>query len=340
MQRGGAGIGIAIEKSTPGLSLKHATDPDSDPDGEKRIEKYSMTCTNHKPQWLSKRLSLDGKAGRLEDDLEKLRLHTVCREACCPNQAECFSRGTATFLIMGDVCTRDCRFCAIKSGTARELDPGEPQRVAEEVERLSLRFVVITSVTRDDLDDGGAGHFASVIKAIQGRCPDTGIEVLIPDFLGSEKALEIVCRARPQVLNHNLETVPRLYGAVRPQAKYARSLEVTKRAAKMGLATKSGLMVGLGERPDEVEEVMSDLFHAGSRLLTIGQYLRPSTRHYPVFEYVRPEVFDRYRDKALSMGFSSVASSPFVRSSYMAQEFYDSFAKGHARMGHNSSSML
>jgi lipoic acid synthetase len=285
----------------------------------------AMTCSEHKPQWLKKRLSLDGKAGRLEEDLEKLRLHTVCREACCPNQGECFSRGVATFLIMGDVCTRDCRFCAIKTGIPGDLDAGEPQRVAEEVERLSLRFVVITSVTRDDLDDGGAGHFASVIKTIQDRCPNTGIEVLIPDFLGSEAALAIVCRARPQVLNHNVETVPRLYGPVRPQANYMRSLELIAKAAGMGLTTKSGFMVGLGERPDEVEAVMSDLFRAGCRLLTIGQYLRPSSRHYPVIEYVRPDVFENYRHIALSMGFDAVASSPFVRSSYMAEDFYGSF---------------
>ncbi len=283
-----------------------------------------MTTPDHKPQWLKKRLSLDGKAGRLEQDLEKLRLHTVCREACCPNQAECFSRGVATFLIMGDVCTRDCRFCAVKSGTPFGLDPDEPKRVAEEVERLSLRFVVITSVTRDDLDDGGAGHFASVIGAVRGRCPGVGIEVLIPDFQGSEAALETVCRARPDVLNHNLETVPRLYGSVRPQADYMRSLKVLSKAADVGLLTKSGLMVGLGESAGEVKEVMADLLRAGCRLLTIGQYLRPSGRHCRVAEYIVPIVFEQYKELALSLGFSAVASSPFVRSSYMAEAFYAS----------------
>ncbi|RJR18556.1 MAG: lipoyl synthase [Desulfobacteraceae bacterium] len=281
-----------------------------------------------RPVWLTKRLIVDERVTTLERDLAGLRLNTVCQEACCPNQGECFSHGVATFLIMGNICTRNCRFCAVKSGTPSAPDPQEPQRLAQEVERLGLRFVVITSVTRDDLDDGGAGHFVSVISALRERCPGVGIEVLIPDFGGSESALVKVAGARPEILNHNVETIPRLYSSVRPQAEYRRSLQVLSQAGRMGLLTKSGLMVGLGETLEEVKEVMLDLLNAGCRLLTIGQYLMPSKLHHKVVEYVSPEIFDQYKDLALSMGFSAVASSPFVRSSYMADEFYSLLMAG------------
>jgi lipoic acid synthetase len=230
----------------------------------------------------------------------------------------------ATFLIMGKVCTRSCRFCAVDSGTPSALDPDEPLRLAEEVKRLGLRFVVVTSVTRDDLADGGAGHFARVIEVMRRECPGVGIEVLIPDFQGSRPALKTVVDASPEVLNHNVETVPRLYSSVRPQADYGRSLEVlrTAKALAPSLTTKSGLMVGLGETREEVLEVMVDLRSASCDVITIGQYLSPSAAHHPVVEYVKPEIFEKYHRDALRLGFRDAASGPFVRSSYMAEKYY------------------
>lgn len=260
----------------------------------------------------------------MEGNLEHKGLHTICQEACCPNQGECFSRGVATFLIMGKVCTRSCRFCAVDSGTPSTLDADEPLRLAEEVKRLGLRFVVVTSVTRDDLADGGAGHFARVIEVMRRECPGVGIEVLIPDFQGSRPALKTVVDASPEVLNHNVETVPRLYSSVRPQADYSRSLEVlrTAKALAPSLTTKSGLMVGLGETREEVLEVMVDLRSASCDVITIGQYLSPSAVHHPVVEYVKPEIFEKYHRDALRLGFRDAASGPFVRSSYMAETYY------------------
>jgi len=277
-----------------------------------------------KPDWLRKRLPVGADVQTMEGNLEINRLHTICQEACCPNQGECFSKGVATFLIMGKVCTRNCRFCAVDSGTPEPLDAGEPLRLAEEVKRLGLRFVVITSVTRDDLADGGSGHFARVIEVMRRECPDVGIEVLIPDFLGSSPALKTVVDAAPEVLNHNVETVPRLYASVRPQADYRRSIAVLREAKAMNpsLATKSGIMVGLGETREEVLEVMVDLRSASCDVITIGQYLSPSAAHLPVVEYVKPEIFEKYRRDALRLGFRDAASSPFVRSSYMAEKYF------------------
>ncbi len=277
-----------------------------------------------KPEWLRKRLPVGAAVQLMEGNLEQNRLHTICQEACCPNQGECFSKGVATFLIMGNVCTRNCRFCAVESGTPVALDAGEPLRLAGEVKRLGLRFVVVTSVTRDDLADGGAGHFARVIEVMRLECPDVGIEVLIPDFQGSRPALQTVVDAAPEVLNHNVETVPRLYAAVRPQADFRRSIEVLRqaKAANPSLTTKSGLMVGLGETREEVLKVMVDLRSASCDVITIGQYLSPSEVHHPVVEYVNPEIFEKYRRDALRLGFRDAASSPFVRSSYMAEKYY------------------
>jgi lipoic acid synthetase len=278
-----------------------------------------------KPDWLRKRLPVDERFKKLEQGLTANRLHTICQEACCPNQGECFSKGVATFLIMGNVCTRHCRFCAVTSGKPKPLDPDEPVRLAEEVNNLNLRFVVVTSVTRDDLADGGADHFTKVIKALRQRCKGVGIEVLIPDFKGSDSALAAVVHAAPEVLNHNVETVPRLYPDVRPEADYRRSVALLKRAKELNgsLITKSGLMVGLGEKEDEIVEVMRDLRNAGCDILTVGQYLRPSDRHHAVVEYVKPDDFAIYERIALEMGFKGVASSPFVRSSYMASSYYE-----------------
>ncbi len=241
----------------------------------------------------------------------------------CPNLGECFSRRTATFLILGDVCTRHCGYCAIASGNPSPLNPEEPERVAETAANLGLRHVVVTSVTRDDLSDGGAAHFAETIRAIRRRCPSALVEVLIPDFGGSEADLRTVLEAEPDILNHNVETVPHLFASVRPQGDYARSVELLARAKKdlpRGY-TKSGLMVGLGETEEEVVRVMRDLREVGCDVFTIGQYLRPSRAHLEVRQYYPPEAFDRMKAEGEAMGFLLVASGPFVRSSYNADQF-------------------
>jgi lipoic acid synthetase len=257
----------------------------------------------------------------VDDLLEELRLNTVCSSAKCPNRGECFSEGTATFLIMGDACTRGCRFCAVETRPPRPLDTDEPTRVAEAVVRMRLRHVVITTVTRDDLADGGAAHFAAVVRAVRSAAPGATVEVLTSDFAGDLSSVETVLAAGPDVFNHNLETVPRLYPEVRPGADYARSLTVLAHAGlhAPGIPTKSGLMLGLGESPDEVMMVMRDLREAGVAMLTMGQYLRPGPAHLPVVEYVVPEVFARLAREAYRLGFSSVASAPYVRSSYRAE---------------------
>jgi lipoic acid synthetase len=235
---------------------------------------------------------------------------------------ECFASRTATFMVLGSVCTRNCRFCNVSPGTPEPVDAEEPVRLARAARELGLRHVVVTSVTRDDLPDGGAGHFAAVIRELRTRLPEASIEVLIPDFQGDPDALATVIEAGPEVINHNVETVPRLYSRVRPQADYRRSLELLKRAADCGrpMAVKTGLMLGLGETREEVLELFDDLRRAGCDFLTIGQYLAPSSEHYPVAEYVKPEVFDDYRKEAEKRGFRHVASAPFVRSSYKAAE--------------------
>jgi len=275
------------------------------------------------PPWIRRRFPPQEEWERVERLLRSLSLHTVCESARCPNLGECFRRGTATFLILGDTCTRSCRFCAVKKGIPLPPDPEEPRRVAEAARTLSLHHVVVTSVTRDDLPDGGAEHFAKTIRAIRECLPQATVEVLVPDFQGSAEALEVVLAARPDVLNHNVETVPRLYSLVRPQADYARSLELLRRtrARYPGVLVKSGLMVGLGETQKEVEAVLWDLKEAGCDVVTIGQYLRPTAWHLPVVAYVPPEVFAHYREYALRLGFRGVASGPFVRSSYRAEEF-------------------
>jgi len=251
--------------------------------------------------------------------LRELGLHTVCQSAHCPNACECFARGTATFLILGSVCSRSCGFCAVTRGVPALPDPDEPRRVAEAAARLGLSHVVVTSVTRDDLPDGGSGHFAATIAAIRAVCA-AAVEVLTPDFQGSEACIRRVLEARPDVFNHNVETVPRLYPRVRPQAIYARSLGVLRLAAEAGegVVTKSGLMVGLGESHDEALAVMRDLRGSGCKALTVGQYLRPSPGHLPVERFVPPEEFDAYRSEAEALGFAAVAAGPFVRSSYYA----------------------
>jgi lipoic acid synthetase len=269
------------------------------------------------PPWLTKKLPAAERLAPVADLLRELRLSTVCREAHCPNLGECFARGTATFMILGDTCTRGCTFCAVKKGRPRRVDPEEPHRLAEAVERMGLRHVVVTSVTRDDLPDGGSEQFARTVRAVHERCRAT-VEVLTPDFEGRTADVDRVAASAPEVYNHNLETVPRLYPEVRPGAGYARSLALLRRVAELGCRGKSGMMLGLGERDDEVRAVLADLREAGCCAITLGQYLRPSADHHPVVEFAPPERFDRLRELALEMGFKGVASGPFVRSSYNA----------------------
>ncbi|MDH5363626.1 MAG: lipoyl synthase [Dehalococcoidia bacterium] len=256
--------------------------------------------------------------------LHGLSLHTICESALCPNIGQCFSRKTATFLILGDVCTRNCTFCAVKKGIPSPVDEGEPQHLLEAVEKLNLSYVVITSVTRDDLADGGASQFVRVINLLHQNRNGITVEVLIPDFLGSIQALKAVVKACPEVINHNVETVPRLYPEVRPRADYSRSVELLHMVKRLDskIVTKSGLMLGLGETREEVIEVMNDLREAGCDLLTIGQYLKPSPKHHPVVRFVPPEEFSQYEQVGKDMGFSDVASAPLVRSSFRAAELY------------------
>jgi lipoic acid synthetase len=277
-----------------------------------------------KPEWLRQRLPSGPGFGRVNTLLRKQCLHTVCEEANCPNRGECFSSQTATFLILGPKCSRDCRFCAVEPGAGGPPDPKEPQRVAQAAWELGLDYVVITSVTRDDLPDGGAGQFAATIMHIRNLNPSALVEALIPDFQGSRKDLETVLEARPDVLNHNLETVSRLYPLARPQAEYARSLELLRRCRDIdpGLPLKSGMMLGLGESVREVEQAVRDLADSGCSILTIGQYLQPTKRHLPVHRFLEPEEFEALKGKGYEAGMEQIASGPFVRSSYRAKELY------------------
>jgi len=279
-----------------------------------------------KPGWL--RMKRQG--GENYNDVKRLlrtsALNTVCESANCPNRGECFDSRTATFMLMGDVCTRHCTFCNIPGGRVAPLDPDEPRRVAEAVRTLGLRFAVVTSVNRDDVPDGGAGHFARTIRLIRRANPGCGVEVLIPDFVGDPLALETVLVAAPEVLNHNLETVPRLYPAMRPQADYRRSLQVLRRARQWadarggGIRVKTGIMVGVGETRAEVADLMRDAVAAGVQILTIGQYLQPTRRHHPVIRYVEPAEFDDLGALGRELGLEWVESGPMVRSSYHARE--------------------
>ena len=282
------------------------------------------TVLVQKPRWLRRQLPTGSAYEKVKGMIKGEQLHTVCQEAKCPNMWECFSHKTATFLIMGSRCTRNCRFCSVLTGPPEPPDPGEPARVADVVHRMGLNYVVVTSVSRDDLPDGGASLFAETIEKIRRKMPDACVEVLIPDFQGSRQALYKVLQARPDVLNHNIETVARLYPRVRPQASYERSLMLIHRAHEYDamLPTKSGLMLGLGEKKAEVEKTLEDLLAAGCRLLTLGQYLQPSKNHLPVERFIPPQEFEAWRKKAVKLGFAEVASGPFVRSSYHARELF------------------
>ncbi len=273
-----------------------------------------------KPSWLKVKLPTGEPYHKLKAIVDENRLHTVCESAACPNRGECWARSTATFMILGNICTRSCGFCNVITGRPTELDLDEPRRVAEAVARLDLRYAVITSVNRDELLDGGASVWADTITQIRSLSPNTKIEVLIPDFCARWESLQTVIDARPDVLNHNVETVPRLYLPVRPQGKFERSLELLKRAHDAGLVTKSGLMVGLGERDEEVIEVLRALRNSECDLVTIGQYMQPTPNHLPVERFVEPATFDHFQQEGMRMGFTNVFSGPLVRSSYHAEE--------------------
>ena len=277
-----------------------------------------------KPPWLKQRLPAGFICEEVGTLINNAKVHTVCQEAQCPNIWECFSRRTATFMIMGDRCTRNCRFCAVKHGPNRFPDPEEPLRIAGMVQNLNLDYVVITSVTRDDLADGGASFFVRTVKEIRQMVPNALIELLIPDFQGNKDALRSIIKIRPDVLNHNMETVPRLYSIVRPGAIYQRSLDLLKQAVTFDstIIAKSGLMLGLGEQPEEILNTLKDLLDAGCQLLSMGQYLQPTKAHLSVERYIPPKEFNDWRKIALEMGFVEVACGPFVRSSYNAKNLY------------------
>ena len=273
-----------------------------------------------KPEWLRIKWQAGVKYGATGQVISSHCLHTICQSGLCPNRAECWRNGTATFMIGGDVCSRNCKFCNTRSGCPLPLDGQEPQRVAESVKQLQLRYAVITSVDRDDLPDMGAAHWAETIRCIQAENPHTAIEVLIPDFQGREDLIDVVLAAQPTIVGHNMETVSRLTPVVRSVARYDQSLRVLKHIATRGFTCKTGFMVGLGETTDEVHELMHDILRSGCTVLTIGQYLQPTTHHYPVKEYVTPEQFRQYKEEAFSMGFQHVESGPLVRSSYHAEQ--------------------
>jgi len=275
-----------------------------------------------RPPWLKVRFPTSGPYYELQELMREQSLHTVCEEARCPNIGECWSRGTATFMILGDTCTRSCGFCAVKTGRPYTLDTAEPKRVALAIQRMKLKHAVITSVNRDELADGGAGIFADTIRWTRRLSPETTIEVLIPDFKGESAPLETVLSARPEILNHNTETVPRLYRTVRPQAVYERSLELLRLAKEIdpGTVSKSGVMVGLGETKDELLQVFRDLAEHNVEVLTVGQYLQPTPAHLPIERYYHPDEFAELKEAALAMGFVHVESGPLVRSSYHAEE--------------------
>ena len=286
---------------------------------KEKVEKEKIPL-GKRPEWLKVRLPTGENYSDVKNLMRNQHLHTVCEEARCPNIAECWNNRSATFMILGDTCTRSCGFCNIKTGIPNILDLEEPKRVAESVKELKLKHVVITSVNRDELKDGGASIFSESIRLINEQMPDTTIEILIPDFRGDEEAFNIIMKYPPDILNHNLETVPRLYHVVRPQAKYERSLNLIRWFKDKYLRTKSGIMVGIGEQPEEVLSLMHDLVEHGCDILTIGQYLQPTKMHLPVDRFVTLDEFNMYKVEGLKMGFKIVESSPLVRSSYHADK--------------------
>lgn len=272
------------------------------------------------PPWFKVRLQTGPDYQDIRTTMDRLNLHTICEEARCPNVWECWNARTATFLILGDICTRRCHYCSVATGRPHEVDRGEPLRVAEAIQALSLRHAVITSVNRDELDDGGASIFADTIRQIRRLIPSCTIEVLIPDFEGNDAALAVVAAEKPDILNHNIETVRRLFPSIRPQGKYQRSIELLGRAKRMGMTTKSGLIVGMGETTDEAREVMRDLRSVECDIMTVGQYLQPTSAHLPVARFYHPDEFAALKEEGLALGFRHVESGPLVRSSYHAEQ--------------------
>ena len=285
---------------------------------------YDKVNVLKKPEWLKIRLQSDEGSAEVERIVKEHSLHTICSSGLCPNKAECWRRRTATFMILGDICTRGCKFCATKTGKPLAPEASEPEKVAESVRLMGLRLVVVTSVTRDDLPDGGAAHWATSVEAIRKENPDATIELLIPDLDARADLIEIVAASKPDIIGHNIETVERLTPEVRARAKYRTSLRTLEIISQMGAVSKSGLMVGLGESDDEVLQTLRDLRSVGVEIVTLGQYLRPSLEHYPVAAYITPEKFEWYRLQALEMGFSYCASAPMVRSSYLADAALES----------------
>ncbi len=296
------------------------------------MSQRNSTITVGKPKWLRRRLPNGPEYEKIRQLLKTRELTTVCQEAQCPNQFECYGKGTATFMILGDRCSRNCGFCAVEHKPRSKPDEREPGRVAEAVALLKLRYAVITSVTRDDLADGGASFFAETIRAVRCLSPTTLVEVLIPDLMGDGDSLQTILDASPNVLNHNIETVKRLYPTVRPQAIYQRSLELLRqvRVRESQIVTKTGIMLGLGEEVEELRQAWDDLREVNCDILTMGQYLQPSSKHLPVERFVPPDEFEGFQEQALLCGFSGVASGPFVRSSYKAEQLYRKAVK---RMG-------
>lgn len=284
------------------------------------MEKTRTNTILRKPEWLKTKIPGGKQYLSVREIVDKHKLHTICTSGHCPNMHECWGRGTATLMILGDICTRACGFCNVKTGRPMPADLNEPKRVAQSVKLMKLKHVVLTSVDRDDLKDGGAGIWAATIRAIKAECPDTTMETLIPDFKGKEELIMQVVEAGPEVMSHNLETVRRITPWVRSLARYDTSLEVLCMLAASGVITKSGIMLGLGETPEEVIETMHDMREAGATVVTIGQYLQPTKNHLPVKEFVKPEIFARYREAGLEMGFRHVESGPLVRSSYKAEK--------------------
>lgn len=290
------------------------------------LQAKSARAVRRHPPWLKVKAPFGERVHELKSLLSGLKLNTVCQEAMCPNMGECWSHGVATFMILGDVCTRGCRYCAVSKGKPNELDRAEPARVAAAAKAMSLRHAVVTSVDRDDLSDGGASVFAETIRQIRSLLPECTVEVLTPDFQGAPDAVATVLEATPEVFNHNIETVPRLFRVARGGGKYDVSLRVLRQAAKSGsgAVVKSGMMLGLGERPDEIRSVMADLRTYGVQLLTLGQYLRPSRWHLPVARHYHPDEFLHWREIGLQLGFEHVESGPLVRSSYLADRQFKS----------------
>lgn len=289
--------------------------------GDDAINPHSSTHIK-KPDWLKIKLGETERFTQTKKIVESHGLHTICSSGRCPNMGECWDRGTATFMIGGDICTRSCKFCNTRTGRPLALDPAEPENVAQSVKLMKLRHVVITSVDRDDLPDLGAEHWVKTIEAVREENPHTTIEILVPDFQAKEELIDKVCAAQPNVMAHNMETVRRLTPQIRSAAKYDVSLKTLARIAENGILSKSGIMVGLGETRDEIYELMDDLLAVGCRSLTIGQYLQPSRKHYPVREYIHPNTFDEFREVALGKGFHTVVSGPLVRSSYHADIYF------------------